>query len=158
MTDIHTDSVTYFPVPLSTGEIYDHRAVWSEALTSGLYTQGKYMLSTIKPEETIQRHCCLGVACKINVGLFGITEENDFHPVKGNFTDYRVNNELGESLSYHETLPPVLKEYYGLSDASCHILMEMNDGGSADFRQIATVLMLLPIWRPGYDEQTGLPQ
>lgn len=154
----------FFPRQFTPAEIYDHRHTWAGALRSGLYQQGRNMLSYVPEDGAETLHCCLGVACAINLdnkklGSSVLSYSDSYSSQYGVFRAYRLLNQDHSDVNAEvdsESLPRILKEYYGLSQASCTVLIGLNDSGIVNFSMIAAVLMNLPIWYPGYDETTGL--
>ena len=93
---------------------------WLEALRSGDYAQGKFMLK--RPED---RYCCLGVLCDI------YSKENKGEWSKSHFV-------YGGEVS-RNYLPKNLSKYLGITKAQESRLSSLNDEG-VSFRTIADII------------------
>lgn len=114
------------------------KKIWTDALLSGEYTQGKHRLHSREAET----YCCLGVLCDLAV-KHGVTEMRE---VYGDFQYGTGSNEYDWS---DKVLPGSVTEWAGLEDdnpdvinpqdgtGSC--LAELNDVGFT-FEQIAKII------------------
>ncbi len=133
---------------------------WVEALRSGDYQQGQYVLrQPVAGDADV--YCCLGVACELYIEAGGtdLTRELGMgegrsHHNKSVYV-YKSDNLRGQAAggTSHDrtaTLPTVVVQWLGLSNASggwdvwdgefeSHGLTGMNDGG-ASFDQIADLI------------------
>lgn len=110
------------------------KALWTAALRSGEYEQGRSYLCTVD-DDGERRFCCLGVLCDLAV-LVGAAEEEEVMGV----VQYDENSEV---------LPPGVMRWAGLSaDDPCvfsnpeemsESLATLNDGGYS-FTQIADLI------------------
>jgi len=111
---------------------------WVEALQSGDYKQGKYVL---KKED---RYCCLGVACDLYS-----KEHSDFKIVSQEDCTFFGANSRGFSRGFGDSifLPSEVQEWLGLADKYGNFdessLMGMNDEGKS-FEEIAEVILTSP--------------
>ncbi len=125
---------------------------WVEALRSGDYQQGQYLLrQPVAGDADV--YCCLGVACELYIEAGGTDLARELGPVdawaRGRQTKlvYVYKSERDPVAGRTATLPTVVVQWLGLRHASggwdvwggepgSHGLTGMNDGG-ASFDQIA---------------------
>ena len=127
---------------------------WLEALRSGKYEQGKYVLCSTEDGD---RFCCLGVACDVY---------KQTHPEFKVYTNDEGNRKFGES---DEVLPSVVKEWLGLdtdtgaykeTDGDTRALTTDNDERDLDFEAIARIIESEPdglFTKPSPDTSTSEP-
>lgn len=97
------------------------KAQWLEALRSGKYEQGQFML-----RSGDDKYCCLGVLCDIS-GQGQWKEEGygaRYSYWKGEESDQNV-------------LPQFVSDFTNLSDAEEEMLIDKNDGDGLSFKEIA---------------------
>lgn len=100
------------------------RDQWVAALRSGKYVQGRGALRH-QGHDGVDTYCCLGVLCDVAI-------PNGWRPSR----DPRIVAHLGV-----EGRPvPQVTEAVGLTDPEVSMLMEINDRGHSDFRQIADMV------------------
>jgi len=78
---------------------------WVNALRSGDYKQGHYMLAATIPETSETRYCCLGVLCELAADA-GIIDRTG--------TDFRGRNTYGSEREVL-TLPEAVQKWAGLN-------------------------------------------
>lgn len=102
---------------------------WIAALRSRVYKQGTGCLRQVGPtKRSVDRLCCLGVACHIiNSKLWSDPENGDEYL-------YNYNNE-----THTTSLPQDYLKKLGISDSEELVLINMNDDGSK-FHEIADYL------------------
>lgn len=107
------------------------KALWTDALRSGRFTQGRGTLKTIDIDrmtdspEPFPRHCCLGVLCEVLVSA-------DRRPPDVSIDiapdEIRVGVLTGPNTDYYTSTFGDFPGLFGLRRGDVHNLMSMNDG------------------------------
>jgi hypothetical protein len=122
---------------------------WLEALESGKYKKGKWVLHAVKPNRP-DTFCCLGVACKISNLVVPIcreerVEQNIVYGHSNILAPNNVRDELGLSTNdgaFNQT-PETRKVFNYPENEGLSSLALLNDSG-ATFEQIAQIIRLSP--------------
>lgn len=124
-------------------EIQAHRKLWTEALRSGRFKQGKSYLN--RDGEC----CCLGVACEVFLENGGQMQTK----IENGIKYYSYEDGIGQ----YEVLPKKVRDWLGISDSSgllvepvkvetstyqksTYYLTQLNDDDDYTFSQIADVI------------------
>lgn len=121
-------------------EIQEARKIWTNALRSGEYVQGKEALHV--KTESEEQHCCLGVAC---VKFNELNPDSPLH-VRGPVNKDEHFMYDGE-VAY---LPVRVAEWLGMPNHGSQILGDLNDSGLS-FEKIADVIEADAIEDVDYD-------
>lgn len=125
----------------------DVRMLWSKALRSSKYIQGRLFMTALDSRDGFFRHCPLGVLCDLAVQEGILDYEDRMLPLTlRNKRDYYIVRHYGEE-KVKLSLPNEVCEWAELSDNPvilhaqkyCRIT-ELNDSGTFTFADFAAVL------------------
>lgn len=117
-----------------TGNVRDEmnetiKTLWTTALRSGKYLQGRGYLKTVEHGET--RLCCLGVLCELAIEA-GVTIKVDTERLG----EVKITTFNGEEL-----MPPKeVMEWAGLAESDAQHYVEMNDDEGQPFAETAAYI------------------
>lgn len=135
-------------------QIQMRRIKWAEALRNGGYIQGHTYLKAYVGRDVKQpEYCCLGIACEIFARDSGI-KMRTVEPVITHAGRHPVEYDAGDSYFHSTFLPPMMRDWLGLSHKSEALLAKMNDS-SVPFSVIANILEFLPV-ETGDEDNTKL--
>lgn len=109
----------------------ENRQELTTALRSGEYRQGNNRLKEIAHLTPTELHCPLGVACEIYL---------KHHPKtsKWSHSDSTICLfQVGNGAIYKNVLPPIVREFFGISHYQHERIIQMNDMFRKTFDEIA---------------------